>query len=84
MSLEQLASTIGLQDFELDCENEDEWVIGTCHGIAKIDICRTHKVPALETVTTVLRYGHEMESVIPKYIVIRIAQSLVSNGATLI
>jgi hypothetical protein len=81
MSLEQLASVVGLQDFELDCENEDEWVIGSCYGVSKIDICRTHKVLPLETDTTVLRYGHEMESVIPTDVLTRIAQSLITNGA---
>jgi hypothetical protein len=81
MSLEQLALVVGLQDFELDYENEDEWVIGSCDGISNIDICRTHKVPPLETETTLLRYHHEMESVIPKGVLLRMAKNLIASGA---
>jgi hypothetical protein len=81
LSLEELAAAIELQDADLDWENEDEWVIGNCDGVDKIDICRTHKLPPLETYTTVLRYAQGMDSVIPKEVITRIAQRLIASGA---
>ncbi len=63
-----------------DIENEYEWVIGVCDGVDKIDVCRTHKVQPIETDTTVLRYAHAMDSVIPKDVIKAIASRLIAHG----
>ncbi|MCL6687878.1 hypothetical protein M8R19_04020 [Pseudomonas sp. R3.Fl] len=80
MSLEQLALIIGLQDYEIDCENEDEWAIGSCCGVSKIDISRHHRVDSLETDTTIFRYASGMDRVIPKETISKIIQRLIANG----
>lgn len=81
-SLEELAMAIDLRDAEMDYENEDEWIIGVCNGIDKIDICRTHTVPPIETYTTLLRYAHGMDRVISKDVLTQIARRLIESGAT--
>lgn len=80
LSLEALAEVIEMDDPLFDCENEDEWVIGVCDGIDKIDVCRTHKVPPIETETSILRYAHAMECVIPKEVMKKIAARLIAYG----
>lgn len=80
LSLEDLALVIGLQEPDFDYENEDEWVIGVCDGVDGIDICRSHKVPPIETDTTVLRYAHGMDSVIPTEVIEQIANRLIACG----
>jgi hypothetical protein len=80
LSLDELAEIIEMSEPFFDIENEYEWVIGTCDGVDKIDVCRTHKVQPIETDTTVLRYAHAMESVIPTDVIKAIASRLIENG----
>ena len=56
LSLEELATRIGLDPVEFDAENEDEWALGTFGNFNDIDIARTHLVPPSETLTSVCRY----------------------------
>jgi hypothetical protein len=84
LALDELALAIDLKDCNFDAENEDEWVIGVCDGIDKIDICRTHLVAPAETETTVLRFAHGFDSTIPKVVLCNIAQRLIASGATCI
>lgn len=78
--MEELATVIELQDPFIDCENEYEWVIGSCDGVDLIDICRTHLVQPLETDTTILRYAHGIDRVIPKTVIQNIAKRLIATG----
>ena len=80
LSLEELATIIQLQNALFDDENEFEWVIGTCEGLDKIDICRSHLVPPIETETSVIRYASEMDRVIPKPALVEIAKRLNAVG----
>ena len=82
LSLDELAEIVEMNDPFFDCENEYEWVIGICDGIDKIDVCRSHKVQPIETETSILRYAHAMESVIPKEVVQKIARRLITKGIT--
>jgi hypothetical protein len=80
LSLEELAAVIELQDVDFDAENEHEWAIGVCDGIDKIDICRSHKVAPQDTETTLLRFAHGMDSIIPTYVLVQIARRLLGVG----
>lgn len=80
LSLEELAVAIKLQDVDFDAENEDEWALGACDGIDKIDICRSHKVAPEDTETTLLRFAHGMDSVIPTPVLVQIARRLLDVG----
>ena len=52
LSLEQIAERLELTDVDVDSENYWEWVIGTAAGV-RIDITRTHTVPAGTTDTRI-------------------------------
>ncbi|MFZ6767864.1 hypothetical protein ACO0LM_12360 [Undibacterium sp. Di26W] len=80
LPLEELGNVIQLHDATYDYENEDEWIIGTCEGVDKIDICRTHLVSPIETKTTVLRYDFGEGSVIPSAALIQIVNRLTNIG----
>ncbi|WP_285303127.1 hypothetical protein [Stenotrophomonas maltophilia group sp. Smal13] len=82
MTLDELAEIIEMENPFFDCENEDEWVIGVCEGVDKIDVCRTHKVPPIETDTAILRYAHAMESAIPTEVLKTITSRLLAHGIT--
>ncbi len=54
LSLDAIATGIGLVDVDPDAENYWEWVIGTHPAFAlRVDITRTHTVPAGETDTRI-------------------------------
>lgn len=57
LSLEELATRVGLNPVEFDFENEHEWALGTLGAFNDIDIARTHLVPPSETRTSVFRYA---------------------------
>ena len=58
-SLDEIAAGIGLVDVHADEENYWTWVIGTHPelGNIKLDITRTHTIPAGETDTRIFVWG---------------------------
>lgn len=65
LSLEELATRVGLNPVEFDAENEDEWALGTLGVFDDIDIARTHLVPPSETRTSVCRYTGDPDRSMP-------------------
>ncbi|MCH9647615.1 MAG: hypothetical protein K0U98_05205 [Deltaproteobacteria bacterium] len=76
-SLEDLAAALHLKDYHYDCENYWEWIIGGLDA-AKIDITRTHTMPAAETDTRIFRYEEDRK--IEPSLETRIVEALHEHG----
>ena len=82
LSLEQLASVIGLSEPQSDVEDDWEWVVGYFDGIA-VDVARQNSQPADTVETRIFRLDLEPFSADQKTEIISRLRSVVTAPITL-